>query len=127
MPTFRDLFDKLAELTPEQLDTEIKVFPVGYTDSDAAAIINYGSIPDVLQLAKASQDIYHYRSGEEDWMSSGIAEFSRSEAEEMDIDNDEDYVLVARKGQIFFKVRDGIELVEVTQADMGIDTGILHL
>jgi len=127
MPTFRDLYDRLAELTPEQLDTEIKVFPVGYTDIDSATILNYETIPQVLQIAKASQDIYHYRSGEEDWMSAGIAEFSKSEVEEMEIDKDEDYTLLAKKGQVFFKIRDGIEISESTQADLGIDTSILPL
>lgn len=40
MATYRELMDKLLSMSQDQLDSEIKVFPVGYTDSDAAMLLN---------------------------------------------------------------------------------------
>ena len=128
MPTYRDLFEKLGQLTPEQLDSEIKVFPLGYTDADSLAIINYQSIPQVLELSKAVRDLYHYRpSEEEDWASPGIMDFSESEVKELGIAEDPDYTLVCKKGEIVFKLKDNIQLVEEMPADVGLDTSILPL
>ena len=128
MPTYRDLFEKLGQLTPEQLDSEIKVFPLGYTDADSLAIINYQSIPQVLELSKAVRDLYHYRpSEEEDWASPGIMDFSESEVKELGIAEDPDYTLVCKKGEIIFKLKDNIQLVEEMPADVGLDTSILPL
>lgn len=128
MPTYRDLFEKLGQLTPEQLDSEIKVFPLGYTDADSLAIINYQSIPQVLELSKAVRDLYHYKpSEEEDWASPGIMDFSESEVKELGIAEDPDYTLVCKKGEIIFKLKDNIQLVEEMPADVGLDTSILPL
>ena len=128
MPTYRDLFEKLGQLTPEQLDSEIKVFPLGYTDADSLAIINYQSIPQVLELSKAVRDLYHYRPSEkEDWASPGIMDFSESEVKELGIAEDPDYTLVCKKGEIIFKLKDNIQLVEEMPADVGLDTSILPL
>ena len=128
MPTYRELFEKLGQLTPEQLDSEIKVFPIGYTDADSLAIINYQSIPQVLELSKAVRDLYHYNpSEEEEWASPGIMDFSESEVKELGIAEDPDYTLVCKKGQVIFKLKDNIQLVEEIPADIGPDTGILPL
>ena len=128
MPTYRELFEKLGQLTPEQLDSEIKVFPLGYTDADSLAIINYQSIPQVLELSKAVRDLYHYRpSEEEDWAAPGIMDFSESEVKELGIAEDPDYTLVCKKGEIIFKLKDNIQLVEELPADVGLDTSILPL
>ena len=128
MPTYRDLFEKLGQLTPEQLDSEIKVFPLGYTDANSLAIINYQSIPQVLELSKAVRDLYHYKpSEEEDWASPGIMDFSESEVKELGIAEDPDYTLVCKKGEIIFKLKDNIQLVEEMPADVGLDTSILPL
>ena len=128
MPTYRDLFEKLGQLTPEQLDSEIKVFPLGYTDADSLAIINYQSIPQVLELSKAVRDLYHYRPSEEEgWASPGIMDFSESEVKELGIAEDPDYTLVCKKGEIIFKLKDNIQLVEEMPADVGLDTSILPL
>ena len=128
MPTYRDLFEKLGQLTPEQLDSEIKVFPLGYTDADSLAIINYQSIPQVLELSKAVRDLYHYRpSEEEDWASPGMMDFSESEVKELGIAEDPDYTLVCKKVEIIFKLKDNIQLVEEMPADVGLDTSILPL
>lgn len=128
MPTYRDLFEKLGQLTPEQLDSEIKVFPIGYTDADSLAIINYMSIPQVLELTKAVRDLYHYRpSEEEEFATPGIMDFSESEVKELGIAEDPDYTLVCKKGEVIFKLKDNIQLVEETPADVGLDTSILPL
>ena len=128
MPTYRELFEKLGQLTPEQLDSEIRVFPIGYTDADSLAIINYQSIPYVLELSKAVRDLYHYRpSEEEEWASPGIMDFSESEVKELGIAEDSDYTLVCKKGEIIFKLKDNIQLVEEMPADVGLDTSILPL
>lgn len=128
MPTYRDLFEKLGQLTPEQLDSEIKVFPIGYTDADSLAIINYMSIPQVLELTKAVRDLYHYRpSEEEEFATPGIMDFSESEVNELGIAEDPDYTLVCQKGEVIFKLKDNIQLVEETPADVGLDTSILPL
>lgn len=128
MPTYRDLFEKLGQLTPEQLDSEIKVFPIGYTDADSLAIINYMSIPQVLELTKAVRDLYHYRpSEEEEFATPGIMDFSESEVNELGIAEDPDYTLVCKKGEVIFKLKDNIQLVEETPADVGLDTSILPL
>lgn len=128
MPTYRDLFEKLGQLTPEQLDSEIKVFPIGYTDADSLAIINYMSIPQVLELTKAVRDLYHYRpSEEEEFATPGIMDFSESEVKELGIAEDPDYTLVCQKGEVIFKLKDNIQLVEETPADVGLDTSILPL
>lgn len=128
MPTYRELFEKLGQLTPEQLDSEIRVFPIGYTDADSLAIINYQSIPHVLELSKAVRDLYHYRpSEEEEWASPGIMDFSESEVKELGIAEDSDYTLVCKKGEIIFKLKDNIQLVEEMPADVGLDTSILPL
>ncbi len=128
MPTYRDLFEKLGQLTPEQLDSEIKVFPIGYTDADSLAIINYMSIPQVLELTKAVRDLYHYRpSEEEEYATPGIMDFSESEVQELGIAEDPDYTLVCKKGEVIFKLKDNIQLVDETPADVGLDTSILPL
>lgn len=128
MPTYRDLFEKLGQLTPEQLDSEIKVFPIGYTDADSLAIINYMSIPQVLELTKAVRDLYHYRPSEdEEFATPGIMDFSESEVKELGIAEDPDYTLVCQKGEVIFKLKDNIQLVEETPADVGLDTSILPL
>ena len=128
MPTYRDLFEKLGQLTPEQLDSEIKVFPIGYTDADSLAIINYMSIPQVLDLTKAVRDLYHYRPSEdEEFATPGIMDFSESEVKELGIAEDPDYTLVCQKGEVIFKLKDNIQLVEETPADVGLDTSILPL
>ena len=128
MPTYRDLFEKLGQLTPEQLDSEIKVFPIGYTDSDAQAILTYRTIPQVLELTKAVRDLYHYKpSDEEEWSVPGIMDFSDSEIKELGIEEDEDYTLVCKKGEVIFKLIDNIQLVEEVPSDIGPDTSILPL
>ena len=129
MPTYRELYEKLSALSAEQLDREIKIIPVGYTDSDAAAIFRYDIIPQVLELAKASKDLYYcHPTDEEDWVEPGIMDFSESEIEEMGIDKDEDYVRICKKGEIFFKVRDNIAFVQSEEVKPGnIDTSIMPL
>ena len=128
MPTYRELFEKLGQLTPEQLDSEIKVFPIGYTDADAQAILNYQTIPQVLELTKAVRDMYHYRPSEdEEWTSAGIMDFSESEVKELGIEEDEDYTLVCKKGEVIFKLKDNIQIMEEMPSDIGPDTSILPL
>ena len=121
MPTYRDLFEKLGQLTPEQLDSEIKVFPLGYTDAESLEILNYQTIPHVLELSKAVRDLYYYSpssqeseeedGGEEDdggWVAPGIMDFSESEVTQLGIAEDPDYKLVCRKGEVFFKIKDNL-------------------
>ncbi|MBQ9877311.1 MAG: hypothetical protein IK119_01925 [Bacteroidales bacterium] len=129
MPTYRELFEKLGQLTPEQLDSEIRVFPLGYTDADSMMILNYKSIPEVLELTKAVRDMYHYKPSDEDadWTMAGIMDFSESEVQELGIAEDSDYTLVCKKGEIIFKLKDNIQLVPEMPADVGLDTGILPL
>ena len=128
MPTYRELFEKLGQLSPEQLDSEIRVIPVGYTDADALAILNYQTIPQVLELSKAVRDLYHYRpSGDEEWTTSGIMDFAESEVRELGIAEDPDYTLICKKGQIIFKIKDNIQIMEETPIEMGPENGILPL
>lgn len=128
MPTYRELFEKLGQLSSEQLDSEIRVIPVGYTDSDALAIINYQTIPQVLELSKAVRDLYYYKPSEdEDWTSSGIMDFSESEVRELGIAEDPDYTLICKKGQVIFKIKDNIQIMEETPIEMGPENGILPL
>ena len=135
MPTFRDLYDKLATLSPEQLDTEIKVIPVGYTDSDAAEILSYPNIPYALKIDKAVNDIYYYKPRPEegddedsaDWLEASIADFSEEEVKDLGIAEDDEYTLICRKGQVFLKV-DADALRSSIEAHFGnLDTSILHL
>lgn len=128
MPTYRDLYDKLATLSQEQLDSEIKVIPVGYTDNDAAALLRYDILPQVLELGKASRDLYHYApSEEEDWIEPGITDFSESEVQEMGIAEDEDYTLVCKKGEVIFRIKDNLAIAPSEASNVGnIDTSILH-
>ena len=131
MPTYRDLLEKLGSLSHEQLDTEIKVIPLGYTDEVARKIINCENIPQVLELSKVSRDIYYYSpSDTEDaeWIEPGLCDFSEDEVKDLGIDQDEDYKLVCKKGEIIFKIRDNIMLVPEEAANFGnLDTSILHL
>lgn len=129
MPTFRDLYDKLASLSQEQLDCEIKVIPVGYTDGEAAELLTYDLIPQVLEISKASRNLYHCNPGEDaEWMEAGIADFSEDEVKDMGIDQDEDYKLICRKGETFFKIKDNISVAPAMEARVGdLDTSILHL
>lgn len=128
MPTYRELFEKLGQLSPEQLDSEIRVIPVGYTDADALAILNYQTIPQVLELSKAVRDLYYYRpSGDEEWTTSGIMDFAESEVRELGIAEDPDYTLICKKGQIIFKIKDNIQIMEETPIEMGPENGILPL
>ena len=128
MPTYRELFEKLGQLSPEQLDTEIRVIPVGYTDADALAILNYQTIPQVLELSKAVRDLYYYRPSEdEEWTTSGIMDFAESEVRELGIAEDPDYTLICKKGQIIFKIKDNIQIMEETPIEMGPENGILPL
>ena len=128
MPTYRELFEKLGQLSSEQLDSEIRVIPVGYTDADALAIINYQTIPQVLELSKAVRDLYYFRPSEdEEWISSGIMDFSESEVRELGIAEDPDYTLICKKGDIIFKIKDNIQIMEETPIEMGPENGILPL
>lgn len=130
MPTYRELYDKLATLSAEQLDSEIRIIPLGYTDSDAATILRYDLIPEVLEFSKVSRDIYYCKPSEEDaeWMEAGVVDFSEDEAKEMGIDQDEDYTLICKKGALILKIKDGIMLAPVEEAKVGnLDTSILHL
>lgn len=137
MPTFRDLYDQLAQLSPEQLDTEIRVIPVGYTDSDAAEILAYPNIPYALKIDKAVNDIYYFQpkpeQGEEsdedavDWLEPSVADFSEEDAREMGIADDPEYTLICRKGETFLRV-DGESLRRAVEAHFGnLDTSIMHL
>ena len=128
MPTYRDLYDKLAALNPEQLDSEIKIIPVGFTDSDAAAILRYDIIPEVLELAKAPRNLYHCKPSGEDaeWMEPSVCDFAEDEIKDMGIDEDPDYTLICRKGEMIFKIRDGVELAPAEEAHLGnLDTSIM--
>ena len=128
MPTYRELFEKLGQLTPEQLDSEIRVFPVGYTDADAFAILNYQTIPQVLELSKAVRDLYYCKPSEdEEWMTSGIMDFSESEVKELGIADDPDYTLICKKGEVIFKIKDNIQIMQETPVNMGPESGILPL
>lgn len=130
MPTFRDLYDKLATLSPEQLDCEIKVIPVGFTDSDAAAILRYDVIPEVLEITKAPRDLYHCKPSGEDseWMEPSICDFSEDEVKEMGIDTDPDYTLICHKGEMILKIKDGVEIIPSEEAHLGnLDTSIMKL
>ena len=131
MPTYRDLLDKLAALSHEQLDTEIKVIPLGYTEDIAKKMVTCESIPQILELSKVSRDIYYYSpSDTEDaeWIEPGLCDFSDDEVKELGIDQDEDYKLVCRKGEIIFKFKDNIMIVPEEAAKFGnLDTSILHL
>ena len=138
MPTFRDLYDKLAQLSPEQLDTEIRVIPVGYTDNDAAELLAYPNIPYALKIDRAVNDIYYFQpkpeAGEDaddeegvDWLEASVADFSEEEVKEMGIADDPDYTLICRKGETFLRV-DGESLRRAVEVHLGnIDTSILHL
>ncbi len=106
MPTYRELFEKLGKLTQEQLDSEIRIIPVGYTDADALAILNYQTIPHVLELTKAVPE---------------------SEVQELGIAEDSDYTLICKKGEVIFKIKDNIQLAPEMPADVGLDTSILPL
>lgn len=128
MATYRDLLDKLLIMSQEQLDSEIKVIPLGYTDSDAQMLLDYRSIPQVLEIAKASRDIYHFAPSEEDgeWCEPGMCDFAEDEIRDMGIDKDEDYTLICHKGETIFKIRDGITLANA-EVSKAIDTGIMPL
>ena len=128
MPTYRELFEKLGKLTQEQLDSEIRIIPVGYTDADALAILNYQTIPHVLELTKAVRDLYYCKPSEdEDWVASGVMDFSESEVQELGIAEDSDYTLICKKGEVIFKIKDNIQLAPEMPADVGLDTSILPL
>lgn len=129
MPTYRELYDKLANLSQEQLDSEIMIAPVGYTDNDAAALLRYDLIPQVLELTKASRHLYHCSpSDDEEWMEAGVAEFSDDEIRDMEIDSDKDYTLMCKKGSIIFKIKDNMIAGPVEEARVGdLNTSILHL
>jgi len=108
MPTYRDLLDKLSTLSSEQLDQDIKIVPLGYTDDLAHSILRYRFIPGVLELTKASRSIYHYSANEESFMESGVADFSDDEIKDLEIDKDRDYHLICKKGEVFFKIKDNV-------------------
>ena len=129
MPTYRELFEKLGAMSPEQLDNEIRVIPTGYTDREAMMLLRPDTIPQFLELSKAERDVYHYSPSEDgDWIEPGLCDFSEDEVQEMDIANDEDYKLVCKKGQIIFKIKDGISIQPLEEAKVGnLDTSILHL
>lgn len=128
MPTYRDLYDKLATLSAEQLDSEIKIIPVGYTDDDAAAILSYPNIPKVLELTKCSRNIYHCHPQDDDILEPGLVDFSDDEVRDMGINEDEDYTLVCKRGETVFKLKDNIQVMREEAASFGnLDTSILHL
>ena len=128
MPTYRELFEKLGQLTPEQLDSEIRIFPIGYTDADAHLILNYQTIPQVLELSKAVRDLYYCKPSEdEEWIASGIMDFSESEVKELGIAEDPDYTLICKKGEVIFKLKDNIQIMQETPVNMGPESGILPL
>lgn len=128
MPTYRDLFEKLATLSPEQLDSEIKIIPAGYTDGEAAELMRYDILPQVLELAKASRDLYHFAPSEDgEWCEPGVCDFSSDEIKDMGIDQDEDYVLLCKKGELIFKLKDNIAFAPAgSEAKVGdLNTGIM--
>lgn len=128
MATYRELLDKLLSMSQDQLDSEIKVFPVGYTDSDAAMLLNYQTLPQVLEITKASRDIYYFAPSDEDgeWCEPGMCDFAEDEIRDMGIAEDEDYTLVCHKGETILKIRDGIALANA-EVSKAIDTGIMPL
>lgn len=127
--TYRELFDKLGSLNPNMLDSEIRVIPVGYTDADAQVLLRYETIPQVLELARTDRNIYRYTPSEEgDWIVPGLCDFSDDEVAEMGIDQDNDYTLICKKGELIFKIKDGISILREEESKIGnLDTGILHL
>lgn len=131
MPTYRDLLNKLEALSQEQLDTEIKVIPLGYTDDIAAKLLTCNSIPQILELSKVSRDIFYYSPSDTedaDWIEPGLCDFSEDEVRDLGIDQDEDYNLVCKKGEVIFKFKDNIMIVPEEVARFGnLDTSILHL
>ena len=131
MPTYRDLLEKLGALSHEQLDTEIKVIPLGYTDSDVKKLLSCDILPQVMELSKVSRDIYYFNpSDTEDaeWLEPGLCDFSEDEVKEMGIDQDKDYTLVCKKGEIIFKFKENITFIPEEEAKIGnLDTSILHL
>ena len=128
MPTYRDLYDKLATLTPEQLDSEIKIIPVGFTDADAASILRYDIIPEVLEITKAPRDLYHCKPSGEDaeFMEPSICDFAEDEIKDMGIDEDPDYTLICHKGELIMRIREGVELIPSEETHIGnLDTSIM--
>lgn len=127
MPTFRDLYERLAKLTPEQLDCEIKIIPVGYSDEDVAAHLNYINIPDKVKIAVADCDIYHYEPGPDSWMDAGVGDLTDDDIKEMGIAEDEEYTLICHKGETYLRVTASLEK-DIAEAHLGnLDTSILHL
>lgn len=131
MPTYRDLLEKLGTLSYEQLDMEIKIFPLGYTDSDVKRLLSCDVLPQVLELGKAPRDIYYFSPSDTedaDWIEPGLCDFADDEIKEMGIDQDEDYKLVCKKGEVIFKFKDNIMLMPEEESKIGnLDTSILHL
>lgn len=134
MPTYRDLFEKLGQLTPDQLDQEIKIIPAGFTDSEANEALAWWNIPYALKLTKADYDLYHYNpksdvdeDGEENFMEPGIADLSEEEIKELGIQDDEEYTLVCKKGDIYFKVLEDTAKISLEAHIGNLDTSILHL
>lgn len=127
MATYRELFEKLGNLTQEQLDSEIRLFPLGYTDTEAQEILNWVSIPQVLELSKAVRDIYYYKPAEEDadFAEPGVADYSEQEVKDLGIDEDPDYTLVCKKGEVILKIKDNITVM--VEADVAPDTSIMPL
>ena len=132
MPTYRDLFEKLGQLTPDQLDQEIKIIPAGFTDNEANETMAWWNIPYALKLVKADYDLYHYspkpeEGDEENFMEAGVADLSEDEINELGVKDDDEYTLVCRKGEMYFKVLEDTTKFSI-EAHLGdLDTSILHL
>lgn len=127
MPTFRDLYEKLSKLSPEQLDSEIKIIPVGYSDDDVVALLNYHNIPDRVKLAVADCDIYHYQPGPDSWMDAGVGDLTEDDIKEMGIEEDEEYTRICRKGEVYLRVLQSLDR-DIVEAHVGnLDTSIIHL
>ncbi|MDO5442895.1 MAG: hypothetical protein Q4G10_04435 [Bacteroidia bacterium] len=129
MPTYRDLFEKLGTLSPDQLDSEIKIITAGYPDETADSLLNAETIPHFLELTKAARDYYHYTpSGEDTFEEAGVVDFSADEVKELGIDTDEDYKLICKKGEIILKLKDNIYMGANPESHIGnLETSILHL
>jgi len=130
MPTYRDILDKLSQMSSEQLDTEVRIIPVGFTDNDAAELLKYPTIPYALKLDKAASDIYYYKpsdNSEDDFQEPGIVDFSEEETRELGIADDPDYTLICRKGTTFLRVSED-KLRSAVETRVGnLDTRIMQI
>lgn len=105
MTTYRDLLEKLMKMNDNQLDSEIKFLPVGWSDYDVPSL-EISDIASSFELVFAEEDVVYAEYSSDSYMESGYSDYLSFEGQEEEKEEGQVNTLVVKKGYPYFGLTD---------------------